>query len=74
MSWEMHIKMTVIKNGKNIKKFKAIRQSGVNGMKGQIYRYKSQKSAERMIEICYPLTLAEDKMAVEVNKPANMRG
>ena len=74
MSWEMHIKMTVIENGKSIKKFKAIRQSGVNGMKGQIYRYQSQRSAERMIEICYPLIVPEDKKSVEVNKPANTRG
>lgn len=67
MSWEMHIKMKV--EGKPNREFQAIRCSGVNGY---TYRYPTKDAAERMIEICYPLTIPEDKRAFEVDEPANM--
>jgi len=67
MSYEMQIMIWDEKW--KTKKWKSIRCSGKNGY---IYRYKTKKAAENMINICYPMMLNEEKRIIEVDEKSNM--
>lgn len=66
MAWEMQIK--ILGEGGTESEWASVKPSGSHDP----YRFSTEESARRMIDICYPCLLSECKRTIEVNKEVNI--